>query len=141
MSRAADVDRLRLKILVRNPHHESMRYFGVQYVRAADDLLNRQPSPRATLAHLPTPLASMPRLAAGLGMQAPFLLKRDGCTGLATGGNKVKVRPIEYDLGDALAKVPHGASSPVLFGRTTCAQRLLQRRSWNLPVAFNWQRA
>ncbi|MBT6273864.1 MAG: D-cysteine desulfhydrase family protein [Chromatiales bacterium] len=58
--------------------------------------------PRAKLAHLPTPLEPMPRLAAALGLQAPLLVKRDDCTGLATGGNKV--RQLEYYLGDALEK-------------------------------------
>lgn len=67
--------------------------------------------PRASLAHLPTPLESMPRLAAELGMQAPFLIKRDDCTGLATGGNKV--RQLEYYLGDALAK---GATRILITG-------------------------
>lgn len=56
--------------------------------------------PRIRLAHLPTPLEEMPRLSAALG--GPRLwVKRDDCTGLGVGGNKV--RKLEYDLAAALA--------------------------------------
>lgn len=56
--------------------------------------------PRANLAHLPTPLDDCPRLSAHLG--GPHIwIKRDDCTGLAFGGNKV--RQHEYVLGAALA--------------------------------------
>jgi len=55
---------------------------------------------RVRLAHLPTPLEEMPRLSAHL--RGPRLLvKRDDCTGLGLGGNKV--RKLEYDLAAALA--------------------------------------
>src|SRR6267154_939577 len=56
--------------------------------------------PRVKLAHLPTPLEAMPRLAAHLGLDA-FWVKRDDCTGLGLGGNKV--RKLEFDLAAAQA--------------------------------------
>ena len=57
--------------------------------------------PRVRLTHAPTPLEPMPRLSAALG--GPRLwIKRDDCTGLATGGNKT--RKLEYLMGEALAQ-------------------------------------
>lgn len=56
--------------------------------------------PRLRLAHLPTPLEPMARLSAHLG--GPHLyVKRDDCTGLGLGGNKI--RKLEFDLAAALA--------------------------------------
>lgn len=55
--------------------------------------------PRLSLAHLPTPLERMPRLAAQLGLDALWV-KRDDCTGLGLGGNKI--RKLEFDLAAAL---------------------------------------
>ena len=58
--------------------------------------------PSLGLAHLPTPLEPMPRLASALGMDHDALwVKRDDCTGLAGGGNKA--RKLEYLCADALA--------------------------------------
>jgi len=55
--------------------------------------------PRVRCAHLPTPLEPMSRLSEELG--GPKLwVKRDDCTGLATGGNKA--RKLEFLIGDAL---------------------------------------
>ncbi len=59
------------------------------------------PLPKVALAHLPTPLEEMPRLAAHLGGPRLFI-KRDDCTGLAMGGNKT--RHNEFLLGEALAQ-------------------------------------
>jgi L-cysteate sulfo-lyase len=57
--------------------------------------------PRVRLTQAPTPLELMPRLSARLG--GPRLwIKRDDCTGLATGGNKT--RKLEYLIGEALAQ-------------------------------------
>jgi L-cysteate sulfo-lyase len=56
--------------------------------------------PRLRLAHLPTRLEEMARLSAHLGGPRLFM-KRDDCTGLGLGGNKV--RKLEYDLAAALA--------------------------------------
>jgi len=55
---------------------------------------------RIRLAHLPTPLEEMPRLAAALG-GPPLFVKRDDCTGLALGGNKA--RKLEWLAAEALA--------------------------------------
>ena len=57
--------------------------------------------PRVSLAHLPTPLEPMERLSKLLGGPQIFI-KRDDCTGLATGGNKT--RKLEFLIGDALEK-------------------------------------
>ncbi len=62
------------------------------------DLLERRP--RVPLAHLPTPLEPMPRLAEALG-RARLWVKRDDCTGLGLGGNKV--RKLEFAVADAIA--------------------------------------
>jgi len=64
-----------------------------------DGLAALRTLPRASLAHLPTPLERMPRLAAAIGME-PLWVKRDDCTGLGFGGNKV--RKLEFDLAAAL---------------------------------------
>jgi L-cysteate sulfo-lyase len=64
-------------------------------------LLQLDRFPRVRLGHLPTPLEPMARLSAHLG--GPTLwIKRDDCTGLATGGNKT--RKLEFLVGDALAR-------------------------------------
>jgi D-cysteine desulfhydrase len=54
---------------------------------------------RARLAHLPTPLEELPSLSAALGRR--LRIKRDDCTGLGLGGNKV--RKLELLAADALA--------------------------------------
>jgi L-cysteate sulfo-lyase len=56
---------------------------------------------RIALAHLPTPLESMPRLSAELGGPRLFV-KRDDCTGLGVGGNKI--RKLEFVMAAALAE-------------------------------------
>ena len=57
--------------------------------------------PRLRITHAPTPLEPMQRLSMLLG--GPTLwIKRDDCTGLATGGNKT--RKLEYLMADALAQ-------------------------------------
>ena len=66
--------------------------------------------PRVSLGHLPTPLEPLDRLSRHLGGPRIWI-KRDDCTGLATGGNKT--RKLEYLLGDALAK---SADTIVTFG-------------------------
>jgi D-cysteine desulfhydrase family pyridoxal phosphate-dependent enzyme len=54
--------------------------------------------PRVKLAHLPTPIESLPRLSAKLG-GPNILIKRDDQTGLAFGGNKT--RKLEFLVGEA----------------------------------------
>jgi D-cysteine desulfhydrase family pyridoxal phosphate-dependent enzyme len=56
------------------------------------------PIPRISLAHLPTPIESLPRLSEALG-GPQLLIKRDDQTGLAFGGNKT--RKLEFLLADA----------------------------------------
>jgi len=68
--------------------------------------------PRLRITHAPTPLEPMRRLSECLG--GPNLwIKRDDCTGLATGGNKT--RKLEYLLADALAR---GADTVITQGAT-----------------------
>lgn len=57
--------------------------------------------PRISLTPLPTPLDEAPRLADRLGLRK-LLIKRDDCTTLGMGGNKV--RKLEFLMADALAK-------------------------------------
>jgi D-cysteine desulfhydrase family pyridoxal phosphate-dependent enzyme len=65
---------------------------------------------RVSLAHLPTPVEQLDRLTTLL--KGPRLwVKRDDCTGLATGGNKT--RKIEFLMADALAK---GADTVITVG-------------------------
>jgi L-cysteate sulfo-lyase len=68
--------------------------------------------PRVSLGHLPTPLERMDRLRAALGPDCPTLfVKRDDCTGLATGGNKT--RKLEFLMGEAQAQ---GANAVITTG-------------------------
>ncbi len=67
--------------------------------------------PRARLGHYPTPLEAMPNLAAALGRAGGLYVKRDDCTGLAFGGNKV--RQLEFYLGEALQQ---GADTVLITG-------------------------
>ncbi|AEG93831.1 D-cysteine desulfhydrase [Ramlibacter tataouinensis] len=68
--------------------------------------------PRIRLGHMPTPLEPMKNLSAALG--GPNLwIKRDDCTGLATGGNKT--RKLEFLMADALAQ---GADTVITQGAT-----------------------
>ncbi len=65
---------------------------------------------RRRLAHLPTPLEDLPRLAEAL--EGPRLLvKRDDCTGLGLGGNKT--RKLEFLMAEALAR---GADTVITTG-------------------------
>ena len=57
--------------------------------------------PRVELAHKPTPIDEMRNLSSFIG-NAKLFIKRDDCTGLAFGGNKV--RQLEYYLGEAVAQ-------------------------------------
>lgn len=66
--------------------------------------------PRVRLGHAPTPLEPMARLTEWLGGPRLYV-KRDDCTGLATGGNKA--RKLEFLLADALAQ---GATAVVTVG-------------------------
>lgn len=63
--------------------------------------MNLDTLPRVRLAHLPTPLEPLERLSAALA-GPEIWIKRDDCTGLATGGNKA--RKLEFLMGEALAR-------------------------------------
>lgn len=68
--------------------------------------------PQVKLGHFPTPLEECPRLSDALGGPRIFI-KREDCSGLAFGGNKV--RQLTFTLGDAVAQgadtIVHGAAS------------------------------
>ena len=66
--------------------------------------------PRTRLGHGPTPLEAMPNLADRIGV-ARLAVKRDDCTGLALGGNKV--RQLEFYFGEAQAM---GADTVLITG-------------------------
>ena len=66
--------------------------------------------PRTKLAHLPTPVEHLPRLSARLGGPAIYV-KRDDCTGLASGGNKT--RKLEFLMAQALQQ---GADTVITQG-------------------------
>ena len=66
--------------------------------------------PRVPLAHLPTPLEHLPRLSKHLG-GPDIYVKRDDCTGLASGGNKT--RKLEFSMAEALQQ---GADTIVTVG-------------------------
>ena len=68
--------------------------------------------PRVGLCHSPTPFEPMKKLSEVLG--GPNLyIKRDDCTGLATGGNKT--RKLEYLMAEALEQ---GADTVITLGAT-----------------------
>ena len=57
--------------------------------------------PRVRLGHAPTPIEAMANLEARIG-DVRLFVKRDDCTGLAYGGNKV--RQLEFYMGEARAR-------------------------------------
>ncbi len=65
--------------------------------------------PRVRLGHAPTPIDPAPNLGAALGID--LWIKRDDCTGLAFGGNKV--RQLEFHFGEARAS---GADTVLVTG-------------------------
>jgi len=68
--------------------------------------------PVAAIGHLPTPLEAMPRLSEFCS-GANLHIKRDDCTGLAFGGNKI--RQLMFYLGDATRE---GADTILITGAT-----------------------
>jgi len=60
--------------------------------------MNLAKFPRTRLGHFPTPLEPMKNLSKFLGGPEIYI-KRDDCTGLATGGNKT--RKLEFLIADA----------------------------------------
>lgn len=101
---------------------------------------------RVGLSHLPTPIEPLERLSAHLGGPRLFI-KRDDCTGLATGGNKA--RKLDFLVGDALGKnadmlVTQGAVQSNHVRQTAAAacrfglkcHALLERRVPNVAAAY-----
>jgi L-cysteate sulfo-lyase len=102
--------------------------------------------PRLRLGHWPTPLEPMDRLSRHLG-GGRLYIKRDDCTGLATGGNKT--RKLEFLVGDALKAgadtlLTHGAVQSNHVRQTAAAaaiaglrcEALLEERVKDAPVAY-----
>jgi len=70
--------------------------------------------PRVSLGHSPTPIDEMKNLSRALSQdkaELKLFIKRDDCTGLAFGGNKV--RQLEFYLGEAVA---NGADTILITG-------------------------
>lgn len=72
--------------------------------------MDRNRFPRLRAMHLPTPLEPLDRLSAHLGGPRIWI-KRDDCTGLATGGNKS--RKLDYLIADAIQE---GATTIITQG-------------------------
>ena len=68
--------------------------------------------PKVEIGHFPTPLEECPRLSETLGGPRIFI-KREDCSGLAFGGNKV--RQLTFTIGEAVHQgadtIVHGAAS------------------------------
>ena len=87
--------------------------------------MNLNRFPRVRLTHNPTPLHPMTRLSNHLG-GPEIWIKRDDCTGLATGGNKT--RKLEFLVGEALEQ-----GADMLVTRVRCSRTMHARPS--LPPA------
>ena len=93
--------------------------------------------PRMAMAHLPTRIERMSNMSDE--MELELWVKRDDCTGIGFGGNKV--RQLEYYFGKAQMI---GADTVLITGaihRTTCAPLRPWRRVWALNVTSNWRNA
>lgn len=80
---------------------------------------------RVSLGHFPTPLEKLENLTKALG-GPDIYIKRDDCTGLATGGNKT--RKLEFLVADAMEKgvdtlVTQGATQSNHVRQTAAAAR------------------
>ena len=79
---------------------------------SADVIQKVSQIPQVDLGHFPTPLEECPRLSEALKGPRIFI-KREDCSGLAFGGNKV--RQLTFTIGDAVAQgadtIVHGAAS------------------------------
>lgn len=87
------------------------------------DLLQRIARvPQVNIGHFPTPLEECPRLSEKLGGPRIFM-KREDCSGLAFGGNKV--RQLTFTIGEGVAQgadtIVHGATSQSNHCRQTAA--------------------
>ncbi len=104
--------------------------------------------PRVRLGHLPTPLEPLDRLSEELGGPRIWV-KRDDCTGLASGGNKT--RKLEFLMAEALklgadTVITQGATQSNHARQTAAAaaklgldcQILLEDRTGSNDVAYNF---
>ncbi len=102
--------------------------------------------PRIALGHFPTPLEKLENLTRALGGPNIYI-KRDDCTGLATGGNKT--RKLEFLVAEAIAQgadtlVTQGATQSNHVRQTAAAARkvgmtchaLLERRVGNMGDGY-----
>src|SRR3546814_15856148 len=114
--------------------------------RAQAVVLQLSKYPRVRLWHFPTPLEFMPNLTRLLGGPNIYI-KRDDCTGLATGGNKT--RKVEVLVAHAIEQgadtlITQGAvqsnhvSQTIAAGARLGLQRSEERRGGNECVS-NWQ--
>jgi L-cysteate sulfo-lyase len=108
--------------------------------------MNLEAFPRVRLGHWPTPLEPMNRMREHLGAPRLFI-KRDDCTGLATGGSKT--RKLEFLLGEALQQgadtlLTHGAvqsnhvrqtAAAAAFSGLQC-EALLEARVADAPAEY-----
>ena len=85
--------------------------------------------PRVSLGHLPTPLEPLPRLTKLLGGPEVWI-KRDDCTGLASGGNKT--RKLEFLMGEAQSK---GADTVIVSVRVWIALFVTMSARWTWSAA------
>ena len=109
--------------------------------------MNLEDFPRVRLGHWPTPLEPMKGLARRLGTSRLFI-KRDDCTGLATGGSKT--RKLEFLVGDAMRQgadtlLTHGAVQSNHVRQTAAAaafmglacEAILEERVQGAPAAYH----
>lgn len=109
--------------------------------------MNLQDFPRVRLGHWPTPLEPMKGLARRLNTDRLYI-KRDDCTGLATGGSKT--RKLEFLVGDALRQgadtlLTHGAVQSNHVRQTAAAaaftgmacEAILEERVADAPAAYH----
>ena len=109
--------------------------------------MNLEDFPRVRLGHWPTPLEPMKGLARRLDAKRLFI-KRDDCTGLATGGSKT--RKLEFLVGDAVSQgadtlLTHGAVQSNHVRQTAAAgafmglacEALLEERVQGAPAAYH----
>ena len=108
--------------------------------------MNLEAFPRVRLGHWPTPLEPMNRLRAELGGPRLFI-KRDDCTGLASGGSKT--RKLEFLIGEAQQQgadtlLTHGAVQSNHVRQTAAAaaflglkcEAILETRVANAPDEY-----
>lgn len=109
--------------------------------------MNLQDFPRVRLGHWPTPLEPMKGLARRLNTDRLYI-KRDDCTGLATGGSKT--RKLEFLVGEAMRQgadtlLTHGAVQSNHVRQTAAAaafmglacEALLEERVQDAPAAYH----